>query len=69
MKQIFDVARLKLALWLLSGLPENTWIGRHMGAYTCRTDWSAGRLDSRGVLQGYPLDKVFEALPVRQAKA
>lgn len=67
MKQICNAARLKLALWLLSGLPENTWIGRHTGAYTCRTDWSAGRLDSRGVLQGHPLDKAFETNPVRRA--
>jgi len=69
MKIVFDVVRLKLALWLLSGIPENTWIGRHAGAYTCSTAWSAGRLDSRGVLQGLPLDQVFEACPVRQTQA
>jgi hypothetical protein len=61
MKRLFNKARLTLALWLLSGLPENVWLGRHAGAYTCRTKWSAGRIDSRGVLQGCALASVFSA--------
>lgn len=61
MRNIFNRARMKLALWLLTGLPENVWIGRHKGAYTCKTQWSAGRMDSRGVLQGYEIGKAFIA--------
>lgn len=61
MKRLVNKARLSLALWLLSGLPENVWLGRHTGAYTCRAEWSAGRLDSRGVLQGCTLDGAFDA--------
>lgn len=58
---LLNMMRLKLALLLLSGLPENVWIGRHTGAYTCKRQWSAGRMDGRGVLQGHPLDQVFDA--------
>lgn len=62
-KSVLNKLRLKVALWLLAGLPENTWIGRHTGAYTCRTEWHAGHLDSRGVLQGCALETVFESTP------
>lgn len=61
MKKLLDALRLKVALWLLAGLPENVWLGRHHGAYSRQTTWQAGRLDSRGVLQGHPLNEVFTA--------
>lgn len=59
--RFLNAFRLRLALLLLAGLPENRWIGRHHGAYTCETRWAVGTLDSRGVLQGHPMDRVFDA--------
>lgn len=59
--RLINQLRLRAALWLLSGLPENVWLGRNKGAYSGTTAWQAGRLDSRGVLQGYELTKVFDA--------
>lgn len=59
--RIYNRLRLKFALWLLSGLPENVCLGSHTGAYACKQGWHAGRVDSRGVLQGYDIERVFEA--------
>jgi hypothetical protein len=60
MISVINKARLHLALLLLRGLPENRWIGRIKGVYTCKVQWHAGYMDSRGILQGYELNKIFE---------
>ena len=49
-------------------LPRGVWLGKHFGAYTQRWDIVFGRLDSRGVLQGYDPKKVSVKL-LRKASA
>jgi len=55
MIKILNSIRLHLALMLLAGIPESVWIGKFRVAYSTKVRWSAGRLDSRGALQGYEL--------------
>lgn len=51
--------KFKLAIILLSWLPEDVWIGRYQGGYTQEIRWIAGKLDNRGVLQGLEIEKIF----------
>jgi len=50
----------KIALLLLSNLPEGVWIGRNFGVYTQKVSWIAGKMDNKGVLQGYPIERIFQ---------
>ena len=50
------VIRLRLLivkLVCMMFLPRHVWVGKHFGVYTQRFNVVFGKLDSRGVLQGY----------------
>ena len=59
MKRVFNKIRVRMACFLLTGLPKNRWIGQYPN-YGGQLKWTAGVMDDRGILQGYCIDNVFE---------
>lgn len=47
----FRVAIIRALLSLL--LPRDVWVGKHFGGYTQKWGITFGKLDHRGVMQGY----------------